>query len=286
MVVARIPFRLCMLALTLLLLVFCGCSQNRTVTVVFEESHPWEAVSGRRFWYTLVWNTLSGKLEKTHLSIGQRAVSVLIPLGQTVVFAAYPMGEGAAFGGASLALGGSQQVSLTMEDGPLADMLLSLSKRWPEPVARVNFHNISHYIAQNVPNGLGIDWDHLAKDIVEGDLGSDSVTSQASVALALEGLPPGRWVCERPDLAGIFSGNDGTAHLEGLYPGLIRYLCLQRGMELRIVVSQETADGSSQGTYWHIVKMDPLLSLSDAVYQELLELSQTSKGLPVWDPAG
>ena len=259
--------------IAVVILITSGCAQGRTVTVVLEESHPWEAASGRRFWYTLGWNGPSGAIEETHLSIGCRAVRILVPLGGTVVFAAYPLGSGMPFGGASLAIDASERVLLTMEDGPLADMLLSLSKRWPEPVARVNFQNLSQYISCVDPTGWGIDWNLLAKKIVEGHLSASSVKQIDPVSIDVEGLPEGVWVCEHAGYPELASGSEVPVEIQGLFPGLIRYLSLEGGLELRIVISEEACMGESGGTYWHVVKMDPLFSLSDAVYQELLELT-------------
>ncbi len=43
-------------------------------------------------------------------------------------------------------------------------------------------------------------------------------------------------------------------------------------MELRLVVSEDAITGQPGGSYWHVVAIDPLFTLSDAAYQQMLEL--------------
>ncbi len=265
-----------MVLLVIFLQIIMSCSQERFITVTLAQDHPWEIESGRRFWYTLVWNTSDGIPVKTHLSIGCRSVRVAVPLGQTVVFAAYPFGTGIPFGGASLAVDVSDRVQLTIENGLLADMLISLAKRWPEPVSRVNFHNLSDYVLAQNSSGLATDWNYLANSIVEGNLSEKKVRKLQETQIELMGLPEGRWLCEHPGFKEVFGYSENPVVIYGLFPGVVKFLNLQRGLELRIVVSQDTTTGMSGGTYWHLVRMDPLFFLSDSAYQEILEMGVNS----------
>lgn len=244
-----------------------SCVEGRSVTVVLAQNHPWESVAGRRFWYTLAYNGAEDGLHTVQLSIGQRKVNLLVAPGQTVVFAAYPLGQGIPLGGATHAIDSHEDVELTAKDGQLADMLLSLAKTWPLPVATVNFDYISAQIGFLSFSGLGIDWHRLAKDIVEGNLNERSVQPLAPRTLFLSDIPQGRWVCERNWYADLCVYSDTTAVLENAFPGMLRFLNLELSLELRIVISED----EEEGTYWHIVPMDPLLLLSDATYQQLLE---------------
>jgi hypothetical protein len=246
--------------------------QERFITVALAQDHPWETASGRRFWYTLAWTGLDGEVMKTHLSIGCRSVRVPVVLGQSVVFAAYPLGTGIPLGGSYLALDDDATVLLSMEEGPLADMLLSLSKRWPGPVARVHTHHLLDYIEAEDPLGIGIDWNHLAKSIVEGDLSSAHVMKLQPIELRLEGLPEGSWQCEHAGYPAVFGYCENPVVLTGLFPGVLRFVNLERGLELRLVVSEDAVTGQSGGTYWHLVTIDPLFTLTDTAYQQLLEL--------------
>lgn len=250
----------------------CSCTPERYITVVLSQDHPWETASGRRFWYTLAWTGLDGEISKTHLSIGCRSVRVPVATGQSVIFAAYPLGTGIPLGGSHLAIDTTETVSLSMEEGPLADMLLSLSKRWPGPVARVNTHHLLDYIEAVVPIGLGVDWNLLAKAIVEGDLSREKVRSLPSVELVLDGLPEGRWICEHAGYPALFGFCENPVVIKELFPGLLRYVNLERHMELRLLVSEDAVTGQIGGTYWHMVVVDPLFTLTDTAYQHLLEL--------------
>ena len=272
------PFKLfaILVLLTITLLATFSCSQERYVTVTLAQNHPWEIESGRRIWYTLVWNTSNGNLMKTHLSIGCRSVRIAIPQGQTVIFAAYPFGTGIPFGGASLAVDSSDRVKLSIENGLLADMLISLAKRWPGPVSRVNFHNLSTYVLAQDSSGSAIDWNYLAKNIVEGNLSEKKIRKLQDMEIILEGLPEGRWLCEHPGFSEVFGYSENPVVIYGLFPGVIRFINLERGLELRIVVSQDTTTGMYSGTYWHLVRMDPLFFLSDSTYQEILEMGVNS----------
>ncbi|PKL14331.1 MAG: hypothetical protein CVV52_02330 [Spirochaetae bacterium HGW-Spirochaetae-8] len=254
------------------LIILCSCEQEHYITVVLAQDHPWETASGRRFWYTLVWNALDGEISKTHLSIGCRSVRVPVVAGQSVVFAAYPLGTGIPLGGSYLAIDKKETVSLTVEEGPLADMLLSLSKRWPAPVARVNTHRLVEYIEAVDPLGIGIDWNILAKSIVEGDFSSTQVRGLQSIELVLDGLPEGRWVCEHAGYPALFGYCENPVVIKELFPGLLRYVNMERDMELRLVVSEDAITGQPGGSYWHVVAIDPLFTLSDAAYQQMLEL--------------
>ena len=263
---------LSILLLSFSLFFLCSCEQERFITVVLAQDHPWETASGRRFWYTLAWNGVDGEISKTHLSIGCRSVRVPVATGQSVVFAAYPLGTGIPLGGSYLAIDNKVDVSLTVEEGPLSDMLLSLSKRWPAPVARVNTHHLLDYIEAVDPLGIGIDWNTLAKSIVEGEFSQAQVRGLEPIELVLEGLPEGRWICEHVGYPALFGYCENPVVIRELFPGLLRYVNMERDMELRLVVSGDAVTGQSGGSYWHVVAIDPLFTLSDAAYQQMLEL--------------
>jgi len=266
-------FRLLFILLLLSSLIFlCSCTPERFITVVLSQDHPWETASGRRFWYTLAWTGIDGEIFKTHLSIGCRSVRVPVATGQSVIFAAYPLGTGIPLGGSYLALDERATVSLSVEEGPLADMLLSLSKRWPGPVARVHTHHLLEYVEAVDPLGLGIDWNLLATTIVEGELSGSQVRSLQPIELVLEGLPEGRWICEHAGYPALFGFCENPVVIKELFPGLLRFVNLERNMELRLVVSEDAVTGQLGGTYWHVVAVDPLFTLSDTAYQQLLEL--------------
>jgi hypothetical protein len=81
------------------LLLLTTCQPTTLVEVVLGESHPWEVASGRRFWYTLIYQ-VEGVFEQVELPIGKRKVELLLPPGKTTILAAYPLGNGAPLGGA------------------------------------------------------------------------------------------------------------------------------------------------------------------------------------------
>ncbi|MDD3671305.1 MAG: hypothetical protein PHR01_08520 [Sphaerochaetaceae bacterium] len=241
---------------------------QRTITVAIGEQHPWETESGRTCWYTLIWSA-NGSINKTHLSVGQRSVSLTIPERTTVVCAAYALGAGHPFGGAYNPLSkDSDKIILSMEYGPLADALIEISKLWPDPVALVNFDRIATMISQIDEHSLSIDWNMIGKAIVSGAFTMDDIVKWSPVEMHFEGLPPGKWVCEHPAYSDIYSFSEGSNTYDNLYPGLLRFLCLERNMELRVLVPEQEP-GVANTPFWHITTADPLFLLSDAAYLEL-----------------
>lgn len=252
---------------SILLLSCTACSDGKAVVVTLVDDHPWETIAGRRFWYTLVWNDADGGLRTEQLSLGVRKATVMVRPGQTVVFAAYPLGMGIPFGGAYLPTEPKSGVELTSMEGPLAAALLELAKRWPEPVSSVDFRTLSEHVAQLDPTGRGIDWNILAKAVVEGSLSGNAITLGPLRDVELHDIPSGRWVCEYSSYGTVDVYSDASVLLRNLPAGTIRFLNTELELEVRVIIP----DVEEEGIFWHAVGMDPLLKMSDAAYQMLLE---------------
>lgn len=243
-----------------------GCEQSLWVEITLEGDHPWEAASGRRFWYTLVYQGVEG-LEHYQLAIGVRSCKIMVPKGTSCVITAYPLGQGIPFGGAYHAGDDEQKAVLSLQDGPLARSLLQIARNWPDPISKVNFQVLSSEVSFVDPSGISIDWNRLAKDVVEGNLESTSVSCGPLREVEISDLVSGRWVSETASLPSFHAFSYGDASLGRLPAGVFRYLNLNEGLELRVVVP----DDPEQEVFWHVVPMDLLLRLADPVYQKLLE---------------
>jgi len=268
-----------LVAVTILAVCVCcsSCSDQRIIEVRLASDHPWETVSGRRMWYTLVWNC--GKSTgKAHLSIGQRSALVSVPCRQNTVFAAYPLGTGFPAGGASNPVEmADTRILLDWKQGNLATVLLALSNRHPEPVARLNYGKVWQTMEQFDAQGAYLDWNRLCRDIVEHSLDEDSFHETARTDVVLEALPPGCWTCANPMLPSVYGFAEQPVVALSLPAGITSYLNLEAGCELRIVVPEQAGNAEQQlAPFWHVVRMDSLFLLSDAAYQDLLETGRTS----------
>ena len=254
------------LIIGILLILFAGCNQDLWIEVSLGEDHPWEAISGRRFWYTVVYLGNQG-LEQHQLSIGVRSFRLPLRAGSTTVIAAYPLGQGLPFGGAYHAHAKQDGVRLTLRDGPLAKALLHIGQNWFEPVSQVNFHMIAREILYKDVGGISIDWNHLGKALVKGELSSGSIRRGITREIQLSDVMAGHWIAETPHISSFYAFSSMSTDIGELPPGIFRYLNNAEKMELRIVVP----DDATQPIFWHIVPVDAVLSLSDAAYQQLLE---------------
>jgi len=257
-----------MLALLILLVGIASataCESTSWTTVHIEGNHPWEKASGRQFWYTLLYRDDTA-LRQLNLPIGVRSLRIMVPKARTTIFAAYPLGTGVPFGGAYHAVANNHRVELSMYDGPLADALLQVSKQWPDPVGELNFTKMAAMVKTVDPSGTRLDWNRLATDIVTGSISNASFRISGSGSIAIESVPQGRWIGEQVDSKAFFVFADQEVVLENLPPGVVRYVNLDYGLELRIAVPDNTRDAP----FWHMVPMDLLLRLSDWAYHELV----------------
>lgn len=256
-------------SIILLLCLLCNaCESGAWIEVEIVDDHPWEIASGRRFWYTLVYQGDQG-LKQIQLGIGVRRIRLLVPYAKTIIFAAYPLGTGFPFGGAYHASKNCRKVELTARRGPLAEALLHIAKLWPGPVSTLSFDKLYDQIVTISASGGCIDWNYLATDVVKGTISEDSVRNSTTVDVQLSELPQGFWKCESPFFDPFYAFVDYEISLQSLPAGIIRYINFEYGLELRVVVPDEEGEDA----FWHIVAMDTILMISDTAYQELLEQS-------------
>ena len=252
-------------AICLLLLMCVSCEGSFEVDISIEDSHPWERASGRQFWYTLVYQGTDG-LEMVNLPIGTRRARVAVPRLGTVVFAAYPLGAGIPMVAHCLSEKQRKSIVLSADLGPLCDSLLHIAKTWPLPVTHVNVSRLAARVREIAPDGMGVDWNRLATDIVSGTLGRDSVTKLGGRALVLGDVPGGRWVCEAGSFGSLTIFDGEEVSLDSVPPGVLRFVNLARKMELRLMVSEEPGEMP----FFHLAPVDTLLAISDPAYHDLV----------------
>ncbi len=252
------------------LLLLCACEQDYYVEIKLEGSHPWEKASGRHFWYTLIYQA-HNDLVQIHLPIGVKRLFIAVPRGQTVVCVAYPLGSGLPFGGGSTLVGGKKEIVLRPKEGLLCEALLNISKQWPAVIAQLSYEKVLQR-ALEVDHWLfSLDWNHLAYDVVGGTMSSSSFKKVSGVDVVLEELVDGTWVCESESIPPFTLYYPQMVELKNVQPGLLRFVNLEKRMELRIVIPFE----AEEPPFWHIGPLASLLGLSDSLYYQLLEDSRS-----------
>lgn len=258
------------LLLLVLLSLFIGCEHSYTVEIEIEELHPWEKASGRLFWYTLLYQDREG-LVQTNLPIGVRKVTIPICRSQTLFCVAYPLGGGIPFGGGATFPLKGETITLSLHEGLLCEALLYGSKRWPLPIGNINYERVREKVELIDPYTLKIDWNVLVSDIIKGELDSSSFVKKGSRKVVLEDLPFGKWVCESPHIPPFTLYSGTSVELEHVPNEVVlRFINLEHSMELTLIVPIE----QSESPFWHIGPLDPLLTLQEPLYHQLLNPSQ------------
>ena len=226
-------------AAAVLLLVFClsGClaenAQYRNVTVVIP-LHPWEE-NGPSMWYSLVWN--EGVEKKTvFVDNTTRTVCLRIPRAQTTYICAYPLGSLRPSGTAISPLSHGNVFALDQDKGALADLLLGLEH---PSVLLVNFDRLADHAALVLDDYSLIDPETLLEDVYNGTLGKTSIVAKDPVKVTGLEFYSGRWIPESIHLESFSVDTDGKTPVFLLPEGVHRFLCPERSLEIRIVVSSD-----------------------------------------------
>jgi hypothetical protein len=174
-------------------------------------------------------------VNKRYIAKDTRSVYIQVPRDKTVYICAYPLGFLYPYGGASVP---TDRASLTLnqEEGALCDQLLALSKSESEAVSRMNYPMVLQRI-KNEGKAFGLlDYQSFAKDLVNGELSTASITFLDPVSVFIEDIPPGYWVGECESDGSFWSqfGDGGVGLL--LSDGLHCFLNKEDGLFLKIFV--------------------------------------------------
>lgn len=224
-------------AVLVLLVCLSGClaedARYRTVTLVIP-LHPWEE-EGPSIWYSLVWN--EGVEQKTvFVDNTTRTVSLRIPRLQTTCICAYPLGSLKPFGTAITPLSRGNVFALDQDKGVLAGLLLGLEH--PSALS-VNFDTLADYAALVLDDYSLLDPEILLQDVYNGTLGKTSIAMKEPVKVTGMEFYSGRWIPESIHLETFSVDTDGKAPVFLLPEGVHRFLCPERNLEIRIVVSSD-----------------------------------------------
>lgn len=198
----------------LFLLTSCSFESRRELTLVLERTHLWEYLEDKPMWYKLVWFDGIQVREQT-LSVGVERVSVTVQSGSTCVFAAYPLDSLAPLGG-GFSPGMDDEVILTFDSGPLAQVLLDVVSYDPSIVRALSYPELLELVPE------GFDTDALYEDFVDGSLGKNRIPLAKTFTVELPPLPEGRYWGEFDEGPVFDSTLDGTVTLT-LRTGINRF---------------------------------------------------------------
>ena len=217
----------------LMCLLFASCSVmelDREMTVSIPV-HPWEKSGGEKNWYTLKWTTCHG-IETLHVGKDQRRVTIRIPVGETVVICAYPLGEFNPFGAVITPLDCGDSVTLSQNDGCIANELLNLDR---EVVRQVNYGLVSQSMYEKCDDFRQIDIISFIRDLQNEELAGTSFKVVSLFGVDPFSLPNGIWVSEFVRDPVIISQGGMTSQLQ-LPEGVFHYLNTEMDRILVLIV--------------------------------------------------
>lgn len=224
-------------AVLITLLAFAGCSAEktlyRTVQVVIP-LHPWEQDKAS-MWYDLVWNEGTGR-KSVFVDNSTRTVSLRIPKSQTTYICAYPLGSLKPFGGAITPLSQGNVFVLDQDKGVFAELLQTLE----HPSAlHINFEKLVENAALLLEDYSLLDTETLIEDVYNGTLGKTSVVRTEPVKVTGLEFYSGTWIPENVHSEAFYVDIDGKIPVLYLPQGVHRFICHERELEIRIVVSSD-----------------------------------------------
>ncbi|MGN1163777.1 MAG: hypothetical protein ACI4S4_03105 [Candidatus Ornithospirochaeta sp.] len=219
-------------AISLVMLSSCVISIPVEVEVSLFSDTPWEEATGKEMWYRLSW--FDGKECHTeYLESGVWRSRIRVHSGALAIFVFYPLGTLEPFGGFWEGEGG--EVFLTPEDGFLADTLLRAAEDYPDAVATLSIRNLRSKV-----HDLGsVDRVSIVKAVAEGKLGENEICQYKRHQVPLDGVMKGKWVSLYSSSSSIVVTDIVDVRTVSLFPGIYRYLSVERNLMLTIVVEED-----------------------------------------------
>ena len=259
---------------SLFLLFSSSCMQHDTVTLYLDQDHNWEVESGRRMWYSLLYS-YDNEVNTLHISVGERQITLLLPLLQTHLFCAYPLGYLPPLGGAITPYYTSNDIFLRYEEGLLCDTLLRLVPHWGDIFSNLNYPKVLDEMRQSGSSLLDIDYFLVAKDLVNDEYDSSNITTIEKFSTTLDTLPSGRYLSSTPLIPSFYKGETKEVEIPSLPPGTHYFFNYSKKLLCVFIVGQE---GESPISYY-MKAPDSIFTISNKEYQILLERGSSSSSL-------
>ena len=227
---------------TVFILVFiillCACDKNpvsfRTVSITIPQ-HPWENGTGVELWYKLKWNE-GTQIRTKFIPNTQRVIQLRIPSVHTVLICAYPLESMIPFGTGISAGNQDRYFILNQDDGLLANLLLNTCD---PSVLTVNFEKLSRKSLSVSDNFSILNTTILIQDVLNGNLSSKSFQPVETIKLTDLPMYSGLWIPENVHEQPFTVSEDGIVPVLELFPGIHRYLCIKRNLEVHLIVSED-----------------------------------------------
>ena len=225
----------------LLFSVFSGISCTDTVyrkIKIIIPPHPWEETGNIELWYKIKWNE-GTEIKTKFIYNNLRQTYLKIPLGQTVYICAYPLGSMLSFGTGVSPSNNKNTFVLNQNEGFIADLLLNSKE---EATLSVNFEKLVQSIKETTDDFRNIDTDFLLQSILNKRLSGASIKKTEQKTFYNIPMYSGLWIPESCFDEIISVSEDGYVYAMNLCPGVHRYICIKRNLEIRLVVSQDSQD--------------------------------------------
>lgn len=182
-----------------LLLVSCSFTDmSYDVSLSFGERSPWEHVTQRRAWYTLVYLSSDNTVITQFVPASATQIRLEIPKGLPLIAAAYPYGIHAPVG-ACLDSGDSHysQVRLTSSQGEVADKLLAYRREFRNLIPTLDMSRLCSSIWDDTEGKpYRADWGQLYSALQFSSLEDIRISSRETHRVETEDVQPGYWVCD------------------------------------------------------------------------------------------
>ena len=186
-------------------------------------------------WYNLVWNEGTSN-KSVFVDNSTRTVSLRIPKSQTTYICAYPLGSLKPFGSAVTPLSKGNVFVLDQDKGVLAELLMGLEHL---SALHVNFEKLVENAALLLEDYSLLDTETLLEHVYNGTLGKTSVVRTEPLRVTDLEFYSGTWIPENVHLESFYVDTDGKTPVLYLPQGVHRFLCPERNLEIRIVVSSD-----------------------------------------------
>lgn len=198
-------------------------------------------------WHTLVYTTESGELERVHLNVRQKQITVQVRRDCLTVFCAYPLSELQPFGGFWYP-GCGRQIELNQRQGQLAELLVDAYAFNTDAVQQLN----GAYLKQLSDLSWCLDPVQLELDLLHGELDLERLMLFEKLDVVLQNIPAGYWVSERLNVPSFSFLWDSSVSLV-LEGGLHRWWNAERNLCLTVYVDLERRSWTSalaRGPTW------------------------------------
>lgn len=216
---------------------FVGCSNSllyREIEVEIIENHPFEEYCNNKMWYCISYTDGYGDLKYFHLEKGVKRFKLLVKRNKPVFICARAINTFSPLGG--FVDRDSSYCILDFESGYFIDFLQNIYLQNPEAINSINYNRLYNLLREK---DLLRSFNKLilARDIVNKNLSSSSLYSEANVVVYLDQVMEGYWISENYNEGGFLVSNSNYRRIKlSLSQGYHYYINFEKGYLMNIIV--------------------------------------------------